>query len=145
MSARPGRTALVALALLILDPARAQSSDAAAYPGALRSTLNANKRYPTGREAALTCPEGRARVQFTLDRKGLLRDSGIVQSSGSPILDRAALATIVRTTFPTPPADAWDGPEHSFTVDLDFVPQDSCIPRDAKTPGGSGTQPTPSR
>jgi protein TonB len=145
LSARLGRTALVALALLILVPARARSSDVTAFLGALRATLNANKRYPTGREAVIACPEGHARVHFTLDRRGLLRSSGIEQSSGSPILDQAALATIVRTTFPTPPPDAWDGPEHTFTVDLEFLAGDVCVPHDSKTLEPSNEQPVPSR
>jgi protein TonB len=144
LSARLGRTAFVVLALSILEPARAQSSapsaEVTAFLGALRATLNANKRYPTGREAVIACPQGRARVHFTLDRRGLLRGSGIDQSSGSPFLDQAALATVVRATFPTPPPDAWDGPEHTFSVELDFQPGDICDPT---TPEPPNQQPAP--
>jgi protein TonB len=43
-------------------------------------------------------------VRFTVDRRGQLIASEVLQSSGSPILDEEALATIRRASpFPLPP------------------------------------------
>jgi protein TonB len=93
------------------------------YIAGLRATLNANKRYPTGREASLQRPSGKVKVWFVLMRNGALQDAGIDDSSNSIILDNAALATVRRTTYSPWPDGSWPSEnQHKFTVTLDFFP-----------------------
>jgi len=93
------------------------------YIVSVRATLNANKRYPTGREASLQRPSGKVKLWFVLARNGALQDAGIDESSNSIILDNAALSTLRRTTYAPWPEGTWDSQsQHKFTVTLDFVP-----------------------
>ena len=93
------------------------------YIVSVRATLNANKRYPTGREASLQRPSGKVKLWFVLARNGALQDAGIDESSNSIILDNAALSTLRRTTYATWPEGTWASQsQHKFTVTLDFVP-----------------------
>lgn len=93
------------------------------YIAAVRATLNANKRYPTGREASLQRPAGKVKVWFVLMRNGALQEAGIEESSNSIILDNAALATVRRTSYSPWPEGSWASEaQHKFTVTLDFVP-----------------------
>jgi protein TonB len=94
-----------------------------AYVSSVRALLNANKRYPTGREASLQRPSGKAVVWFVLNRNGTLHEAGIEDSSNSILLDNAALATVRRTSYAPWPEGSWPGQsQHRFTVTLDFVP-----------------------
>ena len=93
------------------------------YIASVRATLNANKRYPTGREASLQRPSGKVKLWFVLARNGALQDAGIDESSNSIILDNAALSTVRRTTYAPWPEGSWASQsQHKFTVTLDFVP-----------------------
>ena len=93
------------------------------YIVSVRATLNANKRYPTGREASLQRPSGKVKLWFVLARNGTLQDAGIDESSNSIILDNAALSTLRRTTYAPWPEGSWASQsQHKFTVTLDFVP-----------------------
>ena len=93
------------------------------YIVSVRATLNANKRYPTGREASLQRPSGKVKLWFVLARNGALQDAGIDDSSNSIILDNAALSTLRRTTYAPWPEGSWASQtQHKFTVTLDFVP-----------------------
>ena len=93
------------------------------YIVSVRATLNANKRYPTGREASLQRPSGKVKLWFVLTRSGALQDAGIDESSNSIILDNAALSTLRRTTYAPWPEGSWASQsQHKFTVTLDFVP-----------------------
>ena len=93
------------------------------YILSVRATLNANKRYPTGREASLQRPSGKVKLWFVLTRSGALQDAGIDESSNSIILDNAALSTLRRTTYAPWPEGSWASQsQHKFTVTLDFVP-----------------------
>lgn len=94
-----------------------------AYVVNVRALLNANKRYPTGREASLQRPSGKAVVWFVLNRNGTLQEAGIEGSSNSILLDNAALSTVRRTSYTPWPEGSWPGQaQHRFTVTLDFVP-----------------------
>ena len=108
-----------------LPPPPAPSSAAVenAYVVNVRTLLNANKRYPTGREASLQRPSGKAVVWFVLNRSGTLQDAGIDDTSNSILLDNAALSTVRRTSYTPLPEGSWPGQaQHRFTVTLDFVP-----------------------
>jgi protein TonB len=93
------------------------------YIASVRAMLNANKRYPTGREASLQRPAGKVKLWFVLTRNGAIQDAGIDESSNSIILDNAALSTVRRTTYTPWPEGSWPSQsQHKFTVTLDFVP-----------------------
>jgi periplasmic protein TonB len=93
------------------------------YIASVRAILNANKRYPTGREASLQRPSGKVKLWFVLARNGSLQEAGIDESSNSIILDNAALLTVRRTTYTPWPEGSWPSQsQHKFTVTLDFVP-----------------------
>jgi len=94
------------------------------YIAGVRSHLEAIKRYPTSREARLEHPVGRVEIWFILDHAGKLEDVGIEKSSGSPILDQAAISTVKRGEYSAFPTDAWKGEAtHRFTVQLNFTLQ----------------------
>ena len=93
------------------------------YTASVRALLNANKRYPTGRDASLQRPAGKVKIGFLLTRNGSLLDASVDESSNSIILDNAALATVRRTTYAAWPDGSWPSQsQHKFTVLLDFVP-----------------------
>jgi protein TonB len=85
--------------------------------------LNATKRYPTGRQASLERPVGKARIVFVLSRNGALVSAQVQVSSNSNMLDDAALSAVRRATYPAFAGDLWRGQNtHEFSVDIDFVP-----------------------
>jgi periplasmic protein TonB len=93
------------------------------YAGQVRTYLNSIKRYPTGREISKLRPKGTTKVAFVLKRNGELVSAEIEDSSYSIYLDKEALSTVRRGTYPPFPNDAWPGEStHRFTVDLDFAP-----------------------
>lgn len=93
------------------------------YVGKVRAYLQMVKRYPTGREASLQRPAGTSAIWFIVRRSGEMVDAGIETSSGSMLLDNAALATIRRSAYPVFPDEAWSGKaQQHFTVELNFVP-----------------------
>jgi periplasmic protein TonB len=65
--------------------------------------IEKNKRYP---EAARPRREqGTAQVSFALDRRGMVGNARVIQSSGSSALDEEAVALLKRAEpFPAPPA-----------------------------------------
>lgn len=93
------------------------------YIASIRALLNANKRYPTGREASLQRPAGQVKIGFVLSRNGSLIEAAVEESSQSNILDSAGLATVRRTTYAAWPDGSWPSEsQHKFSVSLDFVP-----------------------
>jgi periplasmic protein TonB len=70
----------------------------------LRAHIERFKRYPP--KAHARGDEGVARVSFTIDRDGRVRESHIVQSSGFAELDQEALAMLLRAQpMPRPPVE----------------------------------------
>ncbi len=61
---------------------------------AIRAAIERAKKYPL--KAKLRGTEGTATVEFSIDIKGMPENIKIVTSSGSDILDSAALSTITR-------------------------------------------------
>jgi len=95
----------------------------ALYIGKIRAHLQSIKRYPTGREASQQRPTGAATIWFVMLRSGELLEAGIQTSSGSMLLDNAALVTVRRGLYPSFPDEAWAGKaQHRFSVELDFIP-----------------------
>lgn len=64
--------------------------------------ISGAKTYPAKARSGRI--EGEVRVKFTLDRYGALISTELAKSSGSPVLDSAAIETIKRLEkMPTPP------------------------------------------
>ncbi len=92
------------------------------YVAGLHQYLETIKRYPTSREARLEHPTGEATVWFVLNRNGGLVEAGLEHSSGSMMLDQAALSTVRRGEYVPFPAEVWaDKAEHRFTARLNFT------------------------
>ncbi|MCA1300538.1 energy transducer TonB [Stappia indica] len=88
------------------------------YPGLVRRKLGRSLRYPrSARRKGLT---GEVTVGFTVQSSGVATGVRVVRSSGSPILDRAALETVGRAApFPRIPANAGKT-RWRFTIPLTF-------------------------
>jgi periplasmic protein TonB len=63
--------------------------------------LAARKTYPE--EARERGDEGRVGIRFTVNRYGQVENTAIVRSSGSPLLDQAALALLRGAVMPAFP------------------------------------------
>ena len=89
------------------------------YPGKIVSKLRRALRYPAAaRREGL---RGEVQVAFTVSASGGVGGVRIVRSSGSPVLDKAALETVRRAApFPAIPADAGRS-SWPFTVPLAFT------------------------
>lgn len=82
----------------------------------LAAHLDRYKRYPPGARG----DHGVASLAFRLDRRGRVLASRIVRSSGSAVLDEAALALIKHAQpLPAPPGDVADD-QLSFVVPLRY-------------------------
>lgn len=87
------------------------------YPGKVVSKLRRSLRYPAAARRARL--RGEVHVAFTVTGGGGVSGARVVRSSGSPVLDQAALDT-VRRAAPFPPIP--DGRANwSFTVPLAFT------------------------
>ncbi len=76
--------------------------------------ISSVKEYPEDARPA----SGTATVAFSVDRAGRITSARLVRSSGSSILDQAAVATVRRANpVPPPPAGV---PGGSFTIPLHF-------------------------
>jgi periplasmic protein TonB len=74
------------------------------WESALVAHIERFKRYPA--EARARGQRGYAKVAFTIDRDGRLRESHIVESSGSQEFDRESLAMLTRSQpMPKPPGE----------------------------------------
>ena len=86
-------------------------------------TIDAAKRYPTGRQASQQRPQGSVKLWFVLNRTGALVELGVFLGDASFLLEDAAKAAVRRSSFPPFPAGAWPSDEqHKFTTELNFVP-----------------------
>jgi periplasmic protein TonB len=78
------------------------SARVAKWEQALAARIERSKRYPPSAEGLF----GVSRVAFTIDRAGRLLAVRIAVSSGLPVLDEEAVATVRRAApFPSPPTD----------------------------------------
>lgn len=88
------------------------------YRARIRQAVDAHKHYP--RMARRLGTEGRVVVAFTIEADGRLAGVRVVESSGSALLDEAALEA-VRKTAPFPPFPAGiERRRWSFTLPLSF-------------------------
>lgn len=97
----------------------AGNAAASNYPGKIVAKLRRALRYPS--EARSRRLNGVVQVRFVVGSSGDVGSVGLAASSGSPILDKAALATVQRAA-PFPPIPEGAGRSSwSFTVPLAFV------------------------
>lgn len=88
------------------------------WESALVAHIERYKRYPA--EARARGQQGLARVAFTIDHDGWVRESRVLVTSGSTELDRESLAMLVRAQpMPRPPTQVQTG-ELSFVVPIRF-------------------------
>lgn len=99
----------------------AKPSAAAGYEAQLLAYLERIKRYPTSREARLSQPQGVVKLWLDISRSGALVAVGLLNSSGSNILDSEALRTVRTAQFP-PFSDQVFPNEasHRFSVSLKY-------------------------
>jgi protein TonB len=109
-------------------PANAPSTyshpdDDARYSAALRADIDRRTHPPDSVQYRLRHPAGEARVRFVVMRSGEPHDVELAHSSGSSVLDEAAL-NIVRSGHYAPmPAKAFVGEsQHTFVVTIEFRP-----------------------
>ncbi len=89
---------------------------AASWKSEIVMRISSVKEYPE--EARAQATSGTATVAFSVDRSGRITSARLVGSSGSSILDQAAVATVHRANpVPPPPAGV---PGGSFTIPLHF-------------------------
>ena len=95
----------------VVGAAAASTPDA--YEAAVLAWIERHKQHPGG-------PAGVVTVRFTLDRRGALRASEVLTSSGMGSLDHAALSQLkVAAPFPRPAANTlWR--TRDFVVRIDF-------------------------
>ncbi len=118
-------TALPAVAMVPTIPAPPVAGAAVEPSAAIRRWESALvghierfKRYPP--EARARGEHGSVRLAFTIDRDGWVRESRILETSGSPELDRECLAMLARAQpMPKPPRQAQTS-ELSFVVPIRF-------------------------
>ena len=89
------------------------------YPGTVYAKLRRSLRYPS--EARRKRIRGEVHVRFTVSRSGGVGSIRVARSSGSSLLDNAALATVRRAApfAEIPPAAGRSN--WSFTVPLAFT------------------------
>jgi protein TonB len=102
-----------------MRPASATADDA--YAARVRGYLDSIKHYPTSKEARLQRPRGTVEVWVVIERGGGMKEAGIETSSGSLILDGAALQLVRGASYPAFPPDAFNGEAtHRFTVQIAY-------------------------
>ncbi len=96
-------------------PAPAPPSNAVSpgYTALLGAWLESHKRYPE--RAREQGEEGRAVLQFAVDRSGRVIDFAVIKSSGYPDLDAAVESMMRQATLPPFPADM---PQSSIRVSV---------------------------
>jgi TonB family protein len=75
----------------------------AGYRALLGAWLESHKRYPE--QARERGEQGRAVLQFTVDRSGRVLDFAVIRSSGYPDLDAAVESMMRGASLPPFPAD----------------------------------------
>jgi len=93
------------------------------YEASVHAAIEQEKRYPMSKDARLQQPSGTVVLWITLNRAGGLEEVSIAESAGS-ILDRAAIETVKRTTYPPFPSDVWPNDSRArLKVPIHFSPQ----------------------
>jgi periplasmic protein TonB len=93
----------------------------AQYAATLRSNIDSRTAVPATVEYRLLKPRGEVRVNFVLDRSGMMLSSELVRGSGSGLLDNHAMEIVRSGRYPPFPEAAFQGESrHSFLITLEF-------------------------
>jgi protein TonB len=99
------------------DVLNAETKNVEAWKKKIVAQLASKRVFPP----AATSQSGTAKVKFVIDRQGKLISRVLVESSGSELLDAAALAMVERAEpFPEPPAKVTDD-RLTFMVPVAFA------------------------
>ncbi|WP_212525798.1 energy transducer TonB, partial [Actibacterium sp. MT2.3-13A] len=93
-----------------------RQSEMARWKSAIGAAIERRKRYPRGTRAA-----GRVQLGIVITRQGDLASVTVTRSSGSALLDEAALSTVRRARLPAAPK-ALSEPRYSFSLSLSLAP-----------------------
>lgn len=104
-------------------PADSRPDLEAQYAAAVRTDIERRRHPPDSAQYRLHRPFGEVRVRFVLTRAGEPLTVGVTRSSGSPILDKAAVAIVASGHYGPMPAKAYSGEEqHTFAATIEFPP-----------------------
>jgi periplasmic protein TonB len=93
----------------------------AQYAALLLTDIDRRTHAPDSVEYRLRHPSGEVRVSFVLARSGEVHEAKLLRSSGSSLLDEAALAIVSSGHYPPMPAQAFAGESrHTFVVTIEF-------------------------
>jgi protein TonB len=102
-------------------PAAANADLEAQYAQALREDIDRRTRLPDSPQYRLHRVSGEVRVRFIVSRSGEAREVQVAHSSGSTILDQAALSIVAAGHYaPMPAAIFVNQAEHLFAVTIAF-------------------------
>jgi TonB family protein len=122
--ATPEDAALIAASAPMSSPAAAPASHPdldAQYAAGVRSDIDRRTHVPDSVRYRLSRPSGEVRVGFILSRAGEPRAVALRRSSGSAILDEAALSIVASGHYAAMPANVFTGEaEHEFAVTIEF-------------------------
>jgi len=91
------------------------------YENYVLAYLEKNKKYPTSRQARESRPEGTVKVYLDLNRLGQVVGYGVLQSSGSNLLDSEAIKVIKFAALPPFPDESFVGEQtHRFIANLKY-------------------------
>ena len=95
----------------------------AQYAAQLRADIDRRTRPPDSVQYRLHHPAGEVRVRFVVLRSGESRDVTLLRSSGSELLDEAALDIVAAGRYAPMPAKVYAGEaRHTFVVTIEFRP-----------------------
>jgi protein TonB len=95
----------------------------AQYAAGLRADIDRRTHPPDSAQYRLHRPSGEVRVRFVVLRNGQPQDVRVLRSSGSSILDAAAVSLVCAGHYPPMPANIFSGEaEHVFAVTIEFRP-----------------------
>lgn len=93
----------------------------AQYAAELRADIDRRTHPPQSAQYRLHHPSGEVRVRFVVTRSGEVKAVTLLRSSGSGILDEAALGIVSSGHYPPMPAQAFMGEaKHTFVVAIEF-------------------------
>lgn len=96
-------------------------AERAAWLAGVSRKLEASRYYPRDPRSPAIMPQGTVVLDLTLDRNGQPYTPKIRQSSGEPLLDAAALTTVLRAApFAAPPPFLLDGGYVTLGVPLRY-------------------------
>jgi protein TonB len=102
-------------------PADVRPDLEAQYAAGLRADIDRRTRAPDSAQYRLHRPSGEVRVGFAVMRSGEPKTVHVLRSSGSPILDEAAVVIVASGRYPPMSAMLFAGEtEHMFAVTIEF-------------------------